>query len=272
MNQQGQWQVSGSEAELYELYKVPRIFRPAAERLLERVPPRPGERVLDVACGTGIVARLAVMRVGPAGKVAGLDLNARMIAMARANTPASARPVEWKQGDAQVLPFEDGSFDRVYCQQGLQFFPDKPRALREMRRALAPGGIAALSVWRPANPGSPYNAALAEGLEKHADATAAKLSLVPFTLGDPSVLGKLAGDAGFEAIEIETATFTRYIEPTQEWLLQDTAGLPYSTAVASMDSVTRAAMLREIASKLKPYWNGNTFAIPMETHIVIAHK
>ena len=75
-----------------------------------------------------------------------------------------------------------------------------------------------------------------------------------------------------ERVERVTATFTRYVEPTQEWLLQDTAGLPYSTAVASMDSVTLAAMIREIASKLKPYWNGNTFAIPMETHIVIAHK
>lgn len=272
MNQKEQWQLSGSEAELYERYKVPRIFRPSAELLLERVPPRSGQRVLDVACGTGIVARLAVPRVGPAGKVAGLDLNTGMIDMARANTPAGAAPVEWKQGDAQVLPFEDGSFDRVYCQQGLQFLPDKPRALREMHRVLAPGGTVALSVWRPANPGSPYNAALAEGLEKHADATAAKFSLVPFTLGDPSVLGKLASDAGFETIEIETATFTRYVEPTQEWLLQDTAGLPYSKAVASMDSVTLAAMIREIASKLKPYWNANTFAIPMETHIVIAHK
>ncbi len=103
------------------------------------------------------------------------------------------------------------------------------------------------------------------------DATAAKRSLVPFALGDPCVLGKLASDAGFETIEIETATFTRYVEPTQEWLLQDTAGLPYSTTVASMDSVTRAAMIREIASKLKPDWNANTFAVPMQTYIVIAH-
>jgi len=272
MNQNEQWQVSGSEAELYELYKVPRVFRPAAELLLGRVPPRPGQCVLDVACGTGIVARLAATRVGPAGKVAGLDFNADMIAMARANTSAGAAPVEWKQGDAQALPFEDGSFDRVYCQQGLQFFPDKVRALREMRRVLAPGGTAAFSAWRLANPGSPYNAALAEGLEKHADATAAKLSLLPFALGDPSVLGKLASDAGFETVEIGTAAFTRYFEPTQEWLLQETAGLPYSTVVAGMNPIALAAMIREITSKLKPYWNGNTFAIPMETHIVIVRK
>lgn len=271
MNQKEQWQVSGSEAELYERYKVPRMFRPSAELLLDQVPPRPDQRVLDVACGTGIVARLAAMRVGPAGRVFGLDLNAGMIAMARANTPAGTH-VEWKQGDAQALPFGDGSFDRLYCQQGLQFFPDKVRALQEFRRVLAPGGVAALSVWSPVDTGSPYNAALAAGLEKYADAKAARLSLVPFTLSDPAVLNKLTCDAGFTGIEIKTVTFIRHVEPTQEWLLQDTAGLPYSTAVSSLSAVELAAMVRELASTLKSYWNGSTFAVPMETHVVIARK
>lgn len=272
MNQKEQWQVSGSEAELYERYKVPRMFRPSAELLLGRVPPRSGQRVLDVACGTGIVARLAAERAGPAGKVAGLDLNAGMIAMARANTPKDTAPVEWKQGDAQALPFGDGAFDRVYCQQGLQFFPDKPRALREMRRVLSSGGMAAISTWRPADPGSLYNLALAEVLEKYADATAARLSLVPFTLGDPSTLRRLAGDAGFEAVEVDTAVFVRRVELTQKWLLEDTAGLPYSDAVARMSPAGLEEMTRELESKLKPYRDGDAFGVPMETHILIVNR
>lgn len=271
MDQKEQWQVSGSEAELYERYKVPRMFGPSAELLLEHVPPQRDQRVLDVACGTGIVARLAAARVGPAGRVFGLDLNPGMIAMARANTPAGVH-VEWKQGDAQALPFGDGSFDRLYCQQGLQFFPDKARALQGFQRVLAPGGVAALSVWSPADSGSPYNAALAAGLEKYADAKAAKLSLVPFTLSDPAVLQKLAHDAGFSSVEIRNATFIRHVEPTQEWLVQDTSGLPYSTAVSGLSAADLAAMVRGIAAALKPYWNGSHFAVPMATHIVVARK
>src|SRR5262245_1782526 len=115
-----QWQVSGSEAELYELYKVTRIFRPLSELVLALVPPRAGHRVLDVACGTGIVARMAAAHAG--GRVIGLDLNASMLAVARACAPAGSAQVEWRHGDARALPFEVNAFDRVYCQEGLQFF------------------------------------------------------------------------------------------------------------------------------------------------------
>jgi ubiquinone/menaquinone biosynthesis C-methylase UbiE len=269
MNQKEQWQVSGSEAELYELYKVPRIFRASAELLLERVPPKPGQRVLDVACGTGIVARMVATRAGAAARVVGLDLNESMLAVASANAPSDAVPIEWRQGNAQALPFENDAFDQVYCQQGLQFFPDKTAALREMRRVLAPGGTVILSVWALNNP---YNTALAEGLEKYADATAASLSLKPFTLSDPHALRALVSNARFGAIDIEKGTITRHVQPTQEWLLQDTSGLPYSSTISDMDSSVRAAMIREIAAKLKPYWTGDCFAVPAEMNIVVAKK
>jgi ubiquinone/menaquinone biosynthesis C-methylase UbiE len=121
MTQQTQWQVAGNAAEIYEEYLVPAIFEPWARNLLDRAAPRPGERVLDVACGSGIVARLAAEQVGAAGTVVGVDINPGMIAVARKN--AGAAGVEWKEGNATALPLPDGSFDLVTCQQGLQFFP-----------------------------------------------------------------------------------------------------------------------------------------------------
>src|SRR2546425_12174530 len=114
----------GSGPEAYERYMVPSLFRPWAIDLLKLAAPIPGERVLDVACGTGIVARLAAKSVAPMGKVIGLDLNAGMLKVARAAS-AGTENVEWREGNATALRLSDQTFDLVLCQQGLQFFPDR---------------------------------------------------------------------------------------------------------------------------------------------------
>lgn len=140
MSELEQFQVSGNAAEHYERYIVPTIFIPWSTDLLERAALQPGERVLDVACGTGVVARHAAQQVGSDGTVTGLDLNPVMLEVARTQAASSDAVVEWHQGDAGALPFDDAAFDVVLCQQGLQFFPDKVKALREMHRVLVPGG------------------------------------------------------------------------------------------------------------------------------------
>jgi ubiquinone/menaquinone biosynthesis C-methylase UbiE len=145
---------------------------------------------------------MAAARMDAGGRVIGLDFNEGMLAVARAHTTSGAAQVEWRHGNAEAMPFEDSAFDRVYCQQGLQFFSDAAAALREMRRVLAPGGMAILSVWVFANP---FNAALAEGLAKYAGANAAALSLKPFSLGDPLVLRRLVSGAGFSVVDMERA-------------------------------------------------------------------
>jgi len=247
-DQQEGWQVSGNGPEFYELYMVPKVFEPMALRLLERIPLRAGQRLLDVACGTGIVARLAAPRVAPSGTVVGVDLSEEMLAVARTRAAEAGVRIDWKQGDAVALPFADAAFDVVLCQQGLQFFPDKSGALREMRRVIAPGGMLALSVFGPANR---FNTALAEGLIKYVDAKVATRSLAPFAFGDPADLRATVSDAGFSGIEIRTVVLTRRVEPTQEWLLQYSAGLPYAAAIAGMNATARAEMVREIAAKLR---------------------
>jgi SAM-dependent methyltransferase len=120
------WQLAGCLPENYERHLVPALFGPWAAQLVELAAPGPGERVLDVACGTGIVARRAAALVQPGGAVAGLDSNRGMLEVARA-AAAEVRPViDWRAGDAADLPFPDGVFEVVLCQQGLQFFPELP--------------------------------------------------------------------------------------------------------------------------------------------------
>jgi len=131
--------------EIYERALVRLLFQPWAELLLDQLALAAGDRVLDIACGTGIVARLAKERLGDSGRVVGIDLSPAMLAVARSVAPA----IDWREGDAAVLPLgDDEQFEVVVCQQGLQFVPDKAAAARQMRRALTPGGRLGVSTWR----------------------------------------------------------------------------------------------------------------------------
>src|SRR5688500_1673112 len=143
----GHWQLEGSAADLYQRYLVPAITTKWAEDLVDRARPRMGEMVLDIACGTGVVARAAAKSSGR-GQVTGLDLNAGMLAVAR-SVPSEGASITWMEGSALDLPFPRDCFDLVLCQLGLQFFPDQRRALSEMHRVLRSAGRAALSVYSP---------------------------------------------------------------------------------------------------------------------------
>src|SRR5438093_355948 len=125
MTDQGQWQVAGSAAETYERALVPAVFAAWAPLVVDLVDPRPGERVLDVACGTGVVARLVAQRVGHTGEVVGLDLNPGMLAVAASiasNAAPTSAPITWREASATKMPLPDATFDIAYCQLGLQFF------------------------------------------------------------------------------------------------------------------------------------------------------
>ncbi len=130
----------------------PTVFSPWATDLLELAKLRPGERVLDVACGTGIVARGAAAQIGTTGAVTGLDLNPGMLNVARARPTPFGAAVTWVEGSALAMPLPDAAFDAVLCQQGVQFFPDQSAGLREMHRVLVPGGRVLLSVWEGPTP------------------------------------------------------------------------------------------------------------------------
>ncbi|GAB4482085.1 MAG: methyltransferase domain-containing protein [Burkholderiaceae bacterium] len=156
-----------------------------------------GQRVLDVACGTGVLAGAARDCVGPRGAVAGLDPNVEMLAVARRRRHG----VEWHEGRAEALPFPDASFDRVVSQFGLMFFDDAPAALREMRRVLRPGGRVAVAVW-DALARSPGYAALAALVQRlFGDAVAASFR-APWALGDANRLLDLCEAAGIDGAQV----------------------------------------------------------------------
>jgi ubiquinone/menaquinone biosynthesis C-methylase UbiE len=265
IEQQERWQISGNAAELYERYMVASMFEQLARQLLAHAPLAAGSRVLDVACGTGIVARLAAPRVAPGGTVTGVDLNAGMLAYARSAAQAAGLSIEWRQGDANDLRLPGSAFDLVFCQQGLQFFPDKAGALREMRRVLAPGGTIAIAVL--GGPG-PFIPLVAAGFERCGDAQLAKQCLAPYALADAQSLRALANEAGLHHARIRTESLTRRVEPTQQWLIRFSSGLPYGPAVAAMDPAARAEMVRVIAAGLKDYWDKDHFAVPQDNHLL----
>lgn len=136
---------TGSIPIMYETYMVPMIFAPYAGDLASRVAQRSPTRVLEIAAGTGVVTRALATTLPESATIVATDLNQAMLD--HAATLSSARPIEWRQADAQQLPFADGTFDAVVCQFGAMFFPDKARAFAEARRVLRPGGVLLFSVW-----------------------------------------------------------------------------------------------------------------------------
>ena len=183
----------------YEELFVPALFRQWAARVLDAARVGAGDRVLDVACGTGILARQALDRVGPSGTVSGLDVADGMLEVAKQLAPT----IEWRQGSAEALPFPEESFDAVVSQFGLMFFADRAQALREMVRVLVPNGRLAVAVWESLDR-IPAVAKEVEILERIAGSEAADALRAPFTLGDADALKALAEDVGVVSIEIGT--------------------------------------------------------------------
>ncbi len=191
MTEVERWQVSTDAAEVYESCFVPAIFAAWASPVADAAGIEAGDTVLDVGCGTGVLAREVLRRVGKDSRVVGLDLNGGMLAVA-----ARAEPkVEWRQGDAASLPFEDARFDVVVSQFALMYFPDRAAALRQMWRVLAPAGRLAVAVWASIEHARAFRI-LVEIAARRCGAQAASVLAAPFVLGDEAQLAKLFADSG----------------------------------------------------------------------------
>jgi ubiquinone/menaquinone biosynthesis C-methylase UbiE len=238
----------GSPAENYERYFVPAIGAPLAAELVDLAVPSPGERVLDVACGTGVVARLAAARVAPGGAVTGVDLTPGMLAVARAGG-ATDVPVQWLEGNAERLPVPDESYDLALCSLGAQFFADRPAALAQIRRVLVPGGRAALNA---PGPMPPLFAVLRDALARHVGPPAAGFVGVVFSLHDPALIRRDLSDAGFRDVEVTGATRTLQLPTPGEFVWQYLHSTPLASAVATLDEDTRVALERDVVAGWQP--------------------
>lgn len=274
MSDPGQWQVAGSAAETYERALVPAVFAAWAPLVVALANPRLGERVLDVACGTGVVTRLASQRVGRTGNVVGLDLNPGMLAVAATSATGqapTAAPITWQEASATTMPLPDCSFDIVYCQLGLQFFPDRPAALREMYRVLVPGGHLGLMVWRSIEH-SPGFGVFEGALARHVSSEAAGIMRAPFALGDAEELRGLIGAARFRDIEIRPVPGTVRFPSAARFVQDQVAGSPLAGQVAKVSDEARAALVNETADALRPYLTGGALTFPIEAHLASARK
>lgn len=262
------FQLAANGPEAYQRYLVPAFFAACAAQLLDLAPPRAGDRVLDLACGTGVVAIEAAGRLGPGATVTGADINEGMLAVARsvAATTRSADP-DWRRADAGALPFADASFDLAFCQQGLQFFLDPAAALGELRRVLARGGRLALATWRPIEHHPPF-AALARLLDEYAGAGAALRA--PFTGPSGDEQRNLLDRAGFSNVRLRIGVITVRFPSVAEFFRHEAQATPAAAAVQAMSDHARAGLLAELAQELAPVTDDDGITFPMQTWHVTA--
>lgn len=263
----GQWQLEGDAAEIYEHTAAHYILGPWSEGLVGLAGVRPGERVLDLACGTGVVARVAAERVGASGRVTGLDLNAGMIAVARSLPAPAGASIEWIARSAQDTGLPDATFDAVLCQQGLQFFPDKPAALREVRRVLAPGGRIAMSVWRTTGV---YNTAVGKALAQHVSAGAASRFCASRKVPDDKELIELAAAAGLRDAKLHVRERTVRLPSVDRFVLAHLAGTPVAAELRAIGDAARGALARDVERDLAAYREGDGVAFPEEITVITA--
>lgn len=268
-----EWNLGGASiAENYERYLVPAIFAPIAADLLDIVSPQLGDSVLDVACGTGVVARRATQLVGPSGQVVGVDMLADMLDQAQA-LPATDPPVEWRQAAADDLPFPDDSFNVVLCQHGLQFFPDKAAALREMVRVLAPNGKLGLLVLEDISRMQPLTA-LKEALASNIGPEPASFVQVVGSMGDEAELRHLVEEAGFREVRVRGLTKDVEFPSPEEFLRQYLVSTPLaaSPSVSQADESVRRKVESDLRSRLEPHQAGEGWAFPASNYLATARK
>lgn len=263
----GQWQLEGDAAELYERYAGRHILGPWAPGLVDLAGVRAGERVLDLACGTGVVARVAAERVGATGRVTGLDLNAGMIAVARTLPAPAGAAIAWIEGSAQDTGLPDKTFDVVLCQQGLQFFPDKIAALRETRRVLVPGGRVAISVWRTTGV---YNVAVGKALTRHIGTDAASRFCASRNVPEDKELIELAAAGGLQDATLHVQKRTVCLPSVDRFVLGHLAGTPLAVELRAVSDGARSALARDVARELAAYREGESVAFPEEITVITA--
>ena len=254
-------------AKAYEALFVPALFWQWAPKVAEAAQIKPGQRVLDVACGTGILAREVASRVGSAGHVVGIDPSPGMVAVA--SQLASA--IEWREGVAESLPFPDQSFDAVVSQFGLMFFTDRRQALREMLRVLAPGGHLVVAVWDSLGEMPAYASEVAL-LERMTGQQAADALRAPFVLGNRKDLATLFSEAGVASAEIVTHLGRAQFPSIRTMVEADLRGwLPVVGVLLTEDQIGRT--LQEAEQALSSYATAEGQAsFRLSAHLVAAKK
>jgi len=261
------FQLEGSAPEAYEAHLVPTLFKECAEHLLGTVGVEAGDRVVDVACGTGIVGRQAAALVGPSGAVVGVDVNPAMVEVAARLEPT----VDWRVGDAAALPLADASVEVWCCQQGLQFVPDRGAVLAEARRVLVPGGRVAVAVWRGAADNPAFDA-FADALAEVVDDDAAAMMRAPFAFGDRDEVRGLLTRAGFSEVRLTLLAFAARFSSARELLRQEVAASPLADAVGGLSPESHELLAVALERRLDRLTDDQGVVVPMQTWLAVAQR
>ena len=259
------FQLSLAAAEAYEAKFVPALFAEWAPLVVQAGGVAPGHVVLDVACGTGVVARQAAACAGEAGRVVGVDVNEAMLAVAR----RTSAEVEWRPADAARLPFPARTFDAVLCQAALMFFPDRRQALGEMRRVAADDGTIAVQVWASLD-AQPAYAPLVAVAARHAGPEAVELLGSYWVLGDLDRLGELFAAAGLAVTRMQTHVGTARFDSIDELVAIEVESTPL---IERLDAATYGAIRADAREALAAFETGaGTVEVPIVGHIVTAGR
>jgi SAM-dependent methyltransferase len=265
MSESERWQVSTDAAEVYESCFVPAIFGAWAGPVADAAGIRSGDRVLDVGCGTGVLAREALGRVGQDGQIVGLDLNEGMLGVAARTEPN----VEWRLGDAASLPFEDATFDVVVSQFALMYFPDRLASLRETWRTLAPRGRLAIAVWAPIDHARGYQI-LVDIATRRCGREAADVLAAPFVLGDRAELTELFASSGISEAEVTLHEGSIRFPSVREFIRIEVKGSPLADLVS--DDAMQALARESEAALVEFVVPSGEIVMPMDAHIATATK
>ncbi len=271
MNDQSGWQLEGDAPDAFERYMGPAFVETWTREIVKRANLVNEERLLDVACGTGMVARGSAGTLGPSGDITGIDLNAAMLKKARKIGEETGLSIAWEESDVTSMPFTDHRFDVAICQQSLQYFPEKDRALSEVYRVLAPGGRFLLSVWRSMSY-FPFYVAFHEALERYVGAAPASMLASAFTMGDAEELRGLVEDAGFTDVRVSIVIKQMKSPSVGELVRRGALASPFAGEIMAMDPLERDGMIRAMEASLLDYVDDDGLAAPMESYIVTASK
>jgi len=251
----------------YERYWRSQL-EPAQRRLLELADVQPGERVLDVACGTGLVSFPAAESVGATGGLVGTDISEEMVAASAAT--ASARGLTqavFERMDAEALTFADGTFDAALSALGFMYYPDPLKAAREMYRVLRPGGRAVAAVW-----GSRDRCGWAEIFPIVDSRVRSEVCPLFFQLGTGDAMAITLEAAGFRDLATERLSTTLGYASAEDACGAAFAGGPVALAYSRFDDQTREAAHREYLGSIAAYRAGEGYAIPGEFVVVRGMK
>jgi ubiquinone/menaquinone biosynthesis C-methylase UbiE len=261
------FQLVGNGPKIYEEVMVPLWFGRWADALVDALAIRKSERVLDIACGTGVTTRIAKEKVGPGGRVDGLDINAPMLA--KAEELADGLEIGWLESDVCENGLQSGTYDVILSQHGYHYFPDKSGALLEFHRLLARGGRMGFSVW---DGHSPYTQAICAAVERHISPEIAAKQRSQRQTPSAADLSGQATQGGFSDVVVHRQELLIDVPHPSEFVPLHLASMPIASAFLTLSQTGQAALIDDVVTALKDYLHEDRLIYPDAVNVVIGHK